>query len=409
MVSQQVNKRAADVAGDQKTEEETMAEFQKVMADFRATGKAPQARDLPPPCFSVKELRDCIPQHCFERDNVTSLTYVAKDMLLAAAVAAVAYLCDTNLPMGFWFRTLVFWPLYAFAQGSVLTGLWVLAHECGHRGFSASNLINDSVGLVLHSCLLVPYHSWRISHGTHHKNTGHMKKDSVFVPATRSEVQLHAVKHATEDAPIVSFLKVMRMLVVGWPGYLLANFSGQDYGKRTNHFEPSSPIFSKKHRMDVLISDAALAFFLVALYRWAQATSWSTVFVYYFVPYLWVNFWLVSITFLQHTHAEIPHYREGEWNYVRGALTTIDRDVGIFNILHHHIADTHVAHHLFSNMPHYHAQEATEHLKKKLGPYYRRSDCGPLGFVADIYRVWRQCEFVDDHGEVLYYKTRKDE
>ena len=28
----------------------------------------------------------------------------------------------------------------------------------------------------------------------------------------------------------------------------------------------------------------------------------------------------------------------------------------MLDFFHHHIADTHVAHHLFSQMPHYHAQ-----------------------------------------------------
>jgi fatty acid desaturase len=41
--------------------------------------------------------------------------------------------------------------------------------------------INNSVGWVLHSALLVPYHSWRISHSRHHKATGHMSRDQVII------------------------------------------------------------------------------------------------------------------------------------------------------------------------------------------------------------------------------------
>lgn len=43
------------------------------------------------------------------------------------------------------------------------------------------------MGLILHSFVLVPYHSWRISHAKHHAATGHMTRDEVFVPATKSE------------------------------------------------------------------------------------------------------------------------------------------------------------------------------------------------------------------------------
>ena len=48
-----------------------------------------------------------------------------------------------------------------------------------------------------------------------------------------------------------------------------------------------------------------------------------------------------------------------EWSYFRGGLSTIDRDYGIFNKIHHDIG-THVVHHLFPQMPHYHLTEATE-------------------------------------------------
>jgi fatty acid desaturase len=48
-----------------------------------------------------------------------------------------------------------------------------------------------------------------------------------------------------------------------------------------------------------------------------------------------------------------------EWTYMRGGLSTIDRDYGIFNKIHHDIG-THVVHHLFPQMPHYHLEEATE-------------------------------------------------
>lgn len=43
------------------------------------------------------------------------------------------------------------WALYTFASGLVMTGLWVIAHECGHQAFSESKFINNFVGWVLHS------------------------------------------------------------------------------------------------------------------------------------------------------------------------------------------------------------------------------------------------------------------
>jgi fatty acid desaturase len=46
------------------------------------------------------------------------------------------------------------------------------------------------------------------------------------------------------------------------------------------------------------------------------------------IPYLVVNFWLVCITFLQHTHPNLPHYDDNEWDWLKGALATVDRRCG---------------------------------------------------------------------------------
>jgi len=123
---------------------------------------------------------------------------------------------------------------------------------------------------------------------------------------------------------------------------------------------------------------------------------------FYGAPYLWVNFWLVLITYLQHTDRKIPHYRGQEWNFIRGALSTVDRNYGFLNKVFHHIGDTHVAHHLFSQMPHYHAEEATVHLKKVLGDYYMH-DNRPI--LKSLWDAWSTCHYVDDEGSIVYYKT----
>merc|ERR1711924_203136 len=47
--------------------------------------------------------------------------------------------------------------------------------------------------------------------------------------------------------------------------------------------------------------------------------------------------------------------------YMRGALLSIDRPYGkLLDHLHHKIGSTHVAHHVDSMIPHYHAREATD-------------------------------------------------
>jgi len=43
------------------------------------------------------------------------------------------------------------WAIYTFWAGLVGTGLWIIAHECGHQAFSESKFLNNAVGWVLHS------------------------------------------------------------------------------------------------------------------------------------------------------------------------------------------------------------------------------------------------------------------
>lgn len=301
-----------------------------------------------------------------------------------------------------WMVAVVFWSVWWFWQGAFMTGLWVIAHECGHQSFSDSKLINNTVGFILHSALLVPYHSWRITHGMHHKNTAHMTRDQVFVPKVKSAVvESTSLHEAISDSPLVNIFQILLLFTVGWPFYIATNAWSQNYGRRANHFEPSAPMFKPSQKWDVIMSDIGMIMMIGVLIYAVNQYTFYTVVLTWGVPYLWVNFWLVGITYLQHTDQKVPHYRGEEWSFIRGALGTIDRDYGVLNHVLHHIGDTHVAHHLFSTMPHYHAEEATLHLRKVLGKYYMQ-DKTPI--IKAFWKTWNECHYVDDEGSIVYYK-----
>ncbi|KAJ3209876.1 hypothetical protein HDU67_005846 [Dinochytrium kinnereticum] len=362
------------------------------------------AAEWEPPKFTIKEIRDAIPPECFVRDTFKSFTYVFHDLALASILFYAATHIDT-LPIPAWTKFAFVWPLYWFLQGVVCTGLWVIAHECGHQAFSDYAIVNNTVGFVLHSALLVPYFSWKISHSKHHKGNASMTKDQVFVPRTRSALKLpprEVKEHSIlEEAPIVELFEIVRMLLVGWPAYIIANVSGQKYDVYTSHFHTASPIFEPKQAFQVILSDIGIAIMIGVLSYCTSIFGAVAVAKYYLAPYLWVNLWLVMITFLQHTDVKIPHFADGEWDFIKGALSTVDRDYGVLNYFHHHIADTHVAHHLFSTMPHYNAEKATEALKAKLGKYYIRDD---TNIWVSLWRSYTSCKFVEDEGRVLWYK-----
>lgn len=113
--------------------------------------------------------------------------------------------------------------------------------------------------------------------------------------------------------------------------------------------------------------------------------------------------WLVLYTWLQHTHPEIPHYGENEWSWLTGALSTVDRPYPwLIDELNHHIGTTHVLHHLFPEIPRYHAVEATNAIKQYLGDQYIY-DKTPI--LSAMWYTASKCHYVDDVSGIQYYKS----
>lgn len=70
----------------------------------------------------------------------------------------------------------------------------------------------------------------------------------VFVPPIKSE---RPVDFGMHEFWLGRVAAVFVMLVMGWPSYLVANVTGRPYPRWANHFDPSSPIFSKRERVEV--------------------------------------------------------------------------------------------------------------------------------------------------------------
>lgn len=188
-------------------------------ADFFAEEEVKGSRQpTDTPEFTIGTLRKAIPKECFvrgarsrrlivstlshsltrpphlksilrqERSLVRSLGYLIVDLSMIALLflfstkidgtlaPAVSALLPSSLQSVSVVRAAM-WVAYWFFQGAVATGVWVIAHECGHQAFSKYQAVNDGVGLVFHSLLLVPYYSWKFSHARHHANTGSVAKD----------------------------------------------------------------------------------------------------------------------------------------------------------------------------------------------------------------------------------------
>ncbi|KIJ10144.1 hypothetical protein PAXINDRAFT_172245 [Paxillus involutus ATCC 200175] len=395
------------------------------------------------PDLTIKDLLSAIPAHCFKRSALRSSLYMTWDCIVIGGIYKAAMFLDTFInpeslslphPILYPMAHLSLWLLYAFCAGLFGTGLWVIGHECGHQAFSESKFINNSVGWVLHSALGVPYYSWRISHAKHHASAGHMTLDEVHVPQTRGQLGLPPLDptkedvlgstisddvveelwNAAGDSPIITTLTGAAYLLLGFPGYLICNTHGQQgYPAGTNHFNPGSVIFAPHQRGAVILSNVGILLWMAGLAGSIYTFGFLTVFRLYIFPYLWVNHWVVLITFLQHTDPLLPHYRAPDFTFPRGALATLDRsllgDCGkIMGWLGAHathgISETHVLHHVCSKIPHYHAWEASDALRKRLAQSGVVLRGAPIGW-REGYRVFKECRFVEDEGSIVFYKN----
>lgn len=301
--------------------------------------------------------------------------------------------------------------LYGFAQGIVWTGLWVIAHDAGHSGFSTSALLNDSVGFTLHSFLLAPYFSWKSTHRRHHIYANHIEKDLNYVPPLRNEyaqklnIAAETLDEIGQDAPLVLFLRIILQQSIGWNWYILSNITCPSTAVvkknmsawRHSHFDPWSAIFRESEVWSIILSDLGCLATLTGLYQIAKLTSFSTVLWGHLVPWMWVNHWIVMITYLHHTHPSVPKYTSESWTFLRGATATIDRDFGIIGThFFHHISSDHVTHHLFSRIPHYYTRTASKAIIPLLGNHYHgRGDFR----WEDLKIAFSECQWVEEDNK----------
>jgi len=372
------------------------------------------------------QVRQAIPAHCFKRNTAKSMMYAA----ISVAQSAACLWAGTLIPMKAAFAPL--WLAYAAVTGTVWTGMWVVAHECGHKAFSDNLKLQDAVGYFLHTLLLVPYFSWQRSHAVHHAHTNHITKGETHVPFVvhgREGIENGGGEHDLEKAEKLGkrawgTLQLVFHLVFGWPAYLLWGATGGPkcgsslparaiaaerapldpnarpaalprlgrYGT-SNHFVPVKPfntnLWPASWPLKVWRSDLGIGAMLGVLGLVASKIGGARLAMLYGAPYLFTNAWLVLYTWLQHTDVDVPHLTNDEFSYMRGAFLTVDRPYGrVFDWLHHKIGSTHVAHHIDCTIPHYHAREATDAIAKAFPKAYLYD---PTPIHTALWRVASNC------------------
>ena len=331
-------------------------------------------------------------------------------LAMSLGLSLLAYGVGTQIPLQLWAAPL--WLIYGVVTGTVAMGCWVIAHECGHHAFHPNRRLESGIGFALHSLLLVPYYSWQRSHGVHHAHCNHLEQGETHVPP-RDSSQAGRITEALRQRlglRLFGCVSLLMHLGLGWPLYLFAGATGgEDYGRPTSHFwngpsfaRGSRALFPRPFRGRMLRSNAGLLLVLLLLAVLALNTSLARVLCVYGLPYLVINVWLVTYTWLQHTDVAIPHFASDQWTWARGALQTVDRPYGaLLNLLHHGIGSTHVCHHVNARIPHYNAWRGTALLRQAY-PELVRVDPTPI--PQALWRVATRCAAVRrSSGDGAYY------
>lgn len=273
-----------------------------------------------------------------------------------------------------------------------MRAVFVLGHDCGHGSFSRNRAVNSFFGHVLHSLILVPFHSWRISHRKHHKNTGNYEKDAMFYPIPESEyigVNMFA-------RIVYKYLYFLGFLA--YPIYLLKGYGNSM--KNASHFSPQSELFTKEERSLVFTSVMCWSVMASLLVACAVCFGLLNVIIYYGIPYFIYCAWLVVVTFLHHTEPGSKWYNTKHWNYVRGNLESIDRAYGFLEHFHHDIG-THVVHHLFPSIPHYYLREANAAVKPFLGDLHKVETKNPLRQLPESLKAFQSAHVIPDNTDLF--------
>lgn len=273
---------AADAARGQRDQ-------RKDGGDHGRSSKKPDLSQAPP--FTLADLRAAIPPHCFRKSAARSLAHAAKDLAIISTLACAAYAVDS------W----CVWPLYWLLQGTMMWALFCVGHDAGHGSFSDSRALNDAIGHLAHSLILVPYHGWRLSHKKHHGNHGHVDNDESWHPVTKSQYDSLGwqarLGRLTWPVSLLSF-----------PFYLIWGSPGRAH----SHYHPHSDLFNKHQRPLVIASDAWLAAAYAALGAAVWGLGAAMVAKVYLAPWLVFVAWLDAVTYLHH-HVSVIGIESIHW------------------------------------------------------------------------------------------------
>ena len=294
--------------------------------------------------MDISQIKKSIPAKCFEKNLLKSMLYYITYIALFFTFFTVnEYL--TN-----WYEYLLYWNIYGFIAWCI----FVIGHDCGHGSFSNYPIINNILGTIAHTIIFVPYYPWKRSHYFHHRYHNHKDNDKSHPWLTQNEFE--------KGYPYLARLLMPTIIgpIIGFWVYLYYGIE-----RDGSHITPFGKLYKNStlpQKLECVSSVIAIIIWYNILYSYF-GTHYN-VFINYGLINVVCFYWLFVVTYFQHHVDNTTVYDNNNFTFVDGAFQTVDRKIGYnIDVLHHHISDCHVVHHMFcKDIPHYHLKEATNSL-----------------------------------------------
>jgi len=320
---------------------------------------------------TLKEIMDTIPKEVFEKSYLKAVRTILTTFFFTA--------------LGVYFIHISPWyllPISWIFTGTALTGFFVIGHDCGHRSMFPSLFLNDLVGTVTLTCIVYPYHPWRIKHNHHHANTNKLHVDNAWQPT-------HPDWYKDSSIFVQGALRLVKGPVwfIGSIGHWISE-----------HWDVS--VYPADQQPLVRQSLYACWIFVFAVFPVLyNFVGLSGVIIYYLVPWLVFHFWMSTFTLVHHTLPHIPFLDEKEWSPVEARITaTVHCEYPFWIEFLCHNINVHIPHHFSTSIPSYNLKHAHKALKAKWSKHMHEAVFG----WELMYDIATKCHMFHNEN---YYQT----
>jgi len=304
-----------------------------------------------PPDLTIGKIIRSIPADCLRPSLGRSISYLLRDFATAIiAIVAIVMVSRADL------STTATWALglpLAILLGLALGGLFVLAHDCGHRSFARSVRMNNIFGHICSSVTLWPFHVWRADHDLHHRHTDHIDLDPAWRPVTW---------RMWRKMPRLSrWIYLQTRSRFFFLGSIYTTWLAIKMGVKDWNNQKLSPEARSELRWSLVFVFICASIEIVGS---VVLAGWFGFICLFVIPQLVFHAQLSTATLFHHTSPDSRFLDRKEWTIERAQLAgsihvSYPRWVEFF----WHDINWHVPHHVCVGIPHYRLREAHAALK----------------------------------------------